>query len=598
MRTVDGILASLDEKPAGYLAAARELSALPGTQLRTVNLFVLASFTFDLITPYVIVEGARAGLAVNVKINPFAQLEQQVLDPESDLARSPADVVVVATRVEELAPQLVDDVLRMSASALEQEVAAYVSRLVRIARGVRARTDARVLVWNQTPMERLAAGLADGSLDVPQQELVVGLNRKLQAAAREIPGVAIFDAARVATEVGTTRWFDRKLQLLARCPLSRAAQLAIGKRTARQLGASFAPPRKCLVLDLDNTLWGGVLGEEGVTGVALGEDFPGSAFKLFQRALRSYRDRGVLLAIASKNNVSDVDEMFATSADMVLQREDFAAVQVHWQDKAQSLRAIARELNIGTDSLAFFDDNPVERAWVREQLPEVFVVEVPADPSRFVDALDDSGAFDHLHITSEDRARASEYQAQQRRRQLEVAAGSLDEFLAALEMKLTIGPVDLATMPRVVQLINKTNQFNLTTRRYSETELAAIVAAEGTIALWMRVQDRFGDHGLIAVALARPEGRSYRLDTFLMSCRVLGRKLEYALIERVVEHVRRAGAAMLYGEFVPTKKNAPAAAFLSDAGFVAVPDRAGWWRRDVMHALASSTFLEVHELHE
>ena len=562
--TLTEILAGIDGKPASYLAAARQLAQHAGDGLTPVRIFVLASFTFDLVTPYLVVEAARRGLAAQVATGPFGQLEQQVLEPGSQLYGFDASVIVIAARVEDLAPELVDGFLAAPPTA----AAAYVARIAQLCTSIRAHSAARIVVWNQPPPRRLVAGLADPALAPGQSFALAELDRQLAAACTAVPGVVMFDAARLATELGTRQWYDAKLQALARMPLSGAAQIAVGKQLARVIRALTHTPCKCLVLDLDNTLWGGVLGEDGLAGIALGEDHPGSAYKAFQRVVRGYRDRGVLLAIASKNNPGEVDELFASHRDMVLARDQFAAVQVHWNDKASSLRAIAAELQIGVDSLAFFDDNPVERAWVRAELPEVTVIDVPVDPLRYGDALDDSGAFDHLVITAEDRQRAAQYHREAARRELEQSATSVDEFLRALQMTAVIGKIDAATLPRVVQLLGKTNQFNVTTRRYSEPELAKLLASEGAIGLWMRVADRYGDHGLVAVALAvRAEPARYRLDSFLMSCRILGRQAEHALVRSVARRARENGASVLLGEFIPSKKNAPAARLFEDAGF-------------------------------
>jgi FkbH-like protein len=594
--SVAEILAAVDDKPASYLAAARRLAALPARPgLIPLRVFAVSSFTFDLVAPYLVVESARRGLDVQLSVGPYGQLEQQALDSGSALYASAPDVIIVAMRVEDVAPELVDGFLARTPAAIDAAVAAFVERIASLCRAIRERSAARLLVWNQAPLRRLVGGVADASLERSQQHALADLDHRLASACRAISNTVTFDAARLATELGTTRWYDVKLQMMARCPLSGAAQIAVGRHSARMLRAMMVTPAKCLVLDLDNTLWGGVLGEEGIAGIALGDDGPGYAYKEFQRALRGYRDRGVLLAIASKNNPGDVDELFASHRDMVLARDDFAAIQVHWNDKAASLRVIADQLAIGLDSLVFFDDNPVERSWVREQVPEVTVIDVPRDPSRFVDALDDSGAFDHLVVTLEDRARADQYRTEIQRQELQRSAGSVEEFLAALQMKVVIGRIDATTLPRVAQLLGKTNQFNLTTRRHSESELAAMLAGEETIGLWMRVSDRYGDHGLVGVAIALASGRDYRLDSFLMSCRVLGRTVEHALLHSVIDRVRRRGVNRLYGELIPTKKNAPAAGFFAEAGFTALDDRPGWWCIDVAAAPAAASRFEVIE---
>jgi FkbH-like protein len=570
------ILDGVDDKPASYLAAARAILAHDAADLTRIRVSVLSTFTFDLIRPYLVVEGARRGLLIELSIAPFGQLEQQVLDSSSSVYASKPDVVVLAARIEEAAPKLVSDFLALSDDAVSAEIDSYMQRLAGLVRELRQRSAAQIVIWNQAPLQRLSAGFADPHLMTSQQDAVLNINRRLGTVCREVPGATIFDSARLATELGLERWYDPKLAYLARCPISGPGQRKVGQRLARQLRSSNKAPCKCLVLDLDNTLWGGVLGEDGPGGIALGDTYPGSAFKDFQRALRGYLDRGVLLALASKNNEADVTELFAGHAEMILRPGDFAARQIHWNDKASSLRAIASELNIGIDAIAFFDDNPVERAWVREQVPEVFVIEVPKEPWRYSQALDESGAFDHLTITAEDRSRARQYRAEVERKDLRQTTGSVEDFLRALEMRVEIASIKAPVMARVAQLIAKTNQFNVTTRRYSESELASLLSREGALGVSMRITDRYGDNGLVGVAIALPDdAQTYRLDTFLMSCRVLGRQAEQALLYSICRRAAVRGSERLLGEFVPTKKNAPAAQFFSTCGFK--PRQDGLW---------------------
>jgi FkbH-like protein len=581
-RSVDAlatILSEVDHRPASYLSGARKLAQLGAhPNLLPIRVAVLSTFTFEPVLPYLRVEGARRGVGVHALALPYGQLEQQVLEPGSDLFHFSPDVVIIAARIEDCARQLVDGFVALTAESIEHAVDAYIERVASLVRAIRERRPVHVVIWNQAPLARLAAGIADTSLDASQQGMVAELNQRL-ALAVIAAGATVFDIARIATEIGTVNYYDGKLEVLARIPLSGTAQIAIGGGLARHLRAIVRSPCKCLVVDLDNTLWGGVLGEDGVRGIAIGEEHIGLAFKAFQSAIHGYRDRGILLAVASKNNEPDVIEAFKTHPSMVLKWEDFAASQVHWGDKATSLRAIAEELNIGVDALVFFDDNPVERGWVRSRLPEVTVIDVPKDPLQFTKALDACGAFDQLALTTEDRKRSELYQTEAHRRALQSATGSVEEFLRALDMKVIIGDVAEPTLPRVVQLLAKTNQFNMTTRRYSEPDLRALLARDGTIALWMSVSDRYGDNGLVGVAIAvREEPEAYRLDNFLLSCRVLGRQVERALLCEVAARVVADGGRTLIGELIPTKKNAPAMNFFAETGFSQFLDRDNLWQ--------------------
>jgi FkbH-like protein len=579
------MLSTVDASPASYLRAARALESGEGAALGLppVRVSSLSTFTYAVLTPYLVVEAARRGLAVRHSVGPYGQLEQQLLDPESPIYESEPDFIVLAARIEEGAPALVHDFVRLSREDVEREIDQYVSRIERLLRAIRTHTRARVLVWNQVSPSSLAAGLADAGLDPSQTDAIAHVNRRLARACARTPGAFVFDAARVANEIGLAAWHDPKLFHLGRIPLAAPAQRATARQMARYLAALTTTPRKCLVLDLDNTLWGGVLGEDGFGGIALGDDYPGNVFKTFQRRVRSLRDRGVLLAIASKNDEGAVAELFERHPHLVLRWSDFAARQIHWKDKASSVAAIAEELNISTDALAFFDDSPQEREWVRARIPAVQVIEVPTDALRYGEALEASGAFDHLVLTEEDRSRAEMYRSDQERRHLAETVTSVDDFLRSLGMRVTVGAVDGTTLPRVAQLVAKTNQFNLTTRRHTQADIESMVAG-GAISLWMQVADRFGDNGIVGSALASdgPRG-AVSIDTFLMSCRVMGRKVELGLLRALVGRAIARGATRLLAEYIPTGKNGPAARFLPESGFTPIPDRPGWWQLDLSH---------------
>jgi FkbH-like protein len=286
-----------------------------------------------------------------------------------------------------------------------------------------------------------------------------------------------------------------------------------------------------------------------------------------QRRILGLRDRGILLAAASKNNAEDVEAVLASHPSCLLKREHFAAFEVHWEDKATSLRRIAHALNIGLDAMVLLDDSPVERAWVSDQVPGVAVLDLPDSPMGFWNAIEDSGCFDALTLTSEDKARAGMYALEGKRQSLRGAAATLEEFLGSLELVLTAGKVDQDTLTRVTQLLGKTNQFNLTTRRHDEAAVRSL--CESGTGLWVKVRDRFGDSGLVGVVIAVPEdGQSWRIDTLLLSCRVIGRRVETAMLS-LLEHAAAArGVRRLIAEFVPTAKNRPAASFLPDHGFI------------------------------
>jgi FkbH-like protein len=329
--------------------------------------------------------------------------------------------------------------------------------------------------------------------------------------------------------------------------------------------------KKCLVLDLDNTLWGGVIGDDGPEGIILGEGTgTGEAHLALQRYAKQLRERGVILAICSKNDPAVAEAVFRDHPEMLLKRSDIAAFVANWEDKAANLRRIAEQLNIGLESLVFVDDNPAERARIRQSLPMVAVPELPADPAHYVRCLADAGYFESVAFTTEDSRRGEQYAANASREALRESSQGMDDFLRGLEMSVTFGPFRTVDLARVAQLIGKTNQFNLTTRRHSLEDVSRFASSDRSLTLQFRLVDRFGDNGLVSVMILHPDPRSpdlLEIDTWVMSCRVFGRQLEQETMNIAVESARRMGARALRAEYIPTAKNGVVSQLYPALGF-------------------------------
>jgi FkbH-like protein len=377
----------------------------------------------------------------------------------------------------------------------------------------------------------------------------------------------VWDYAGLVRARGAAEWTDPRMWALARAAVATAHQPALASHLMRTVSATLRTPAKCLVLDLDNTVWGGVIGDDGPTGIQLSDDFPGNAFKELQRAALGLMDRGILLAVSSKNNPEIVEETLRTHPEMVLRWDDFACVKANWRSKSENIRQIAKELNIGVDALVLFDDNPVERAEVRAALPSVGIVDVPTDPVRYAAALRDCELFDQPTLLAEDRERAAMYRSDRERRALSETAATPDEFLASLEMDAEVGVVNEQTLGRIAQLVGKTNQFNLTTRRHTQAQIAAMAADANHVVAWLRLRDRFGDQGLVVVGIVRCRNEVAEIDTFLMSCRVMNRRVEQAFMAYLVEHARALGCRRMEGEYIPTAKNSMVSGFYPALGF-------------------------------
>lgn len=569
------------EGPTGVLKAARRLAPLISAQPRVA---LLASFAGQLLEPYFVVEAARAGLPLRMWAAPFGQFEQLVLDTGSALWASAPDVLVVVLRLSEVDRRLVDEAPELGPAGVSARLAVLRGRLVGLARELRARSAAPVLVANlalEGPVALFDASDPDGFA-----HLLAEHNQLLARELREVADAHVFDYAGTVAEVGALRFADAKLWAMARAVGSTEAHVAMARRLASSARALLRPAHKCIVVDLDHTLWGGVLGDDGPAGLKLGDDGVGALYKDLQAALLGYRRRGMLLAVASKNDDAVAREALATHPEMLLRPGDFAAMAIGWGPKSDGLRAIAKALNIGVDALVFVDDSPVERAEVRAALPEVQVVELPPDPAGYVAALRRTPGLEAPRLLAEDRARAGMVAGDVARGAWSAQAGSVQDFLGSLEMVAEVGRVDEATLGRVHQLLHKTNQFNLTTRRHALEEVRRLGAADDAVVVWLRLADRFGDLGLVCVGIAKAvageaaeQAGLWEIDSLLMSCRVMGRQVEDAFLSYLAEQARGRGARRLRGVLVETAKNTPVRAFYGERGWTAAGD--GMWERDI-----------------
>jgi FkbH-like protein len=562
-----------DLKPADYHRLARALSAEPPDGTLPLRVAVLSSYSANFLQPYLVVESARRGFATTVYFGAFGQFEQELVDDSSPLWAFGPEVVVIAMRPEDVDAEAVERFHATSGARFSALADTLLERVGQCARAARARTKGPVIVANFAAPSWSPMGVFDASISGSLTHAITDLNRKLADGVAAVPGAYVWDYAGLVRLRGTERWTDPRLWALARAPIAQEHQPMVAAHLARTLAGALRTPSKCLVLDLDNTIWGGVIGDDGPAGIQLSDDYPGSAYKQFQRAVLSLMDRGILIAVASKNNPEIVEQTLRTHPEMLLRWDDFACVKANWRSKSENLREIAAELNIGVDSLVLFDDNPVERAEVRAALPEVGIVEVPTDPIGYVAALRACEYFDQPTLQAEDRERAAMYRRERERRTLEADAKSPEEFLLSLDMEAEVGVADEHTLARIAQLVGKTNQFNLTTRRHSQAEIAAMARDPDAVVAWMRLRDRFGDQGLVVVGIVRRRGTVAEIDTFLMSCRVMNRRVEQAFMSYLMEHARRLGCTTATGAYVPTKKNGMVSEFYPELGFTRDGDR-------------------------
>ena len=587
-------LTRLEEPELAKLAGiVRRINGTPAPFTR-VRLGVLGDGTLGLAVLAIIGSAVRHGLLLDVVEGSYGSAVHEASDPDGPFHTGALDMALLAldhrlAGLDRAAPD---------ASAAAQQVDAAFARIRMIVEGLRPAVPGAILVQTLTsPLEPLF-----GSFDRVERgsvfAMVEALNTRLADWARE-GGIVLVDIARLAASVGHERWDDPRHWHASKLGFSPDMLPAYGDVVARTLAAIRGKAKKALVLDLDNTLWGGVIGDDGLEGIVLGQgNATGEAFVAIQAMALELRNRGVVLAVCSKNEDDAARLPFQKHPDMLLRENHVAVFQANWTDKAANLRVIAETLNIGVDALVFLDDNPVERAQVRCELPLVGVPELPADPALYPRMLAAAGYFDTVAISAEDRVRADLYQSNAERAQMMAQASDMDSYLASLDMVCTIRAVDPVSRPRVAQLINKSNQYNLTTRRYTEAEVAAAEADPQRHAIQVRLTDRFGDNGIVAVVIADVGSEEWTIDTWLMSCRVLGRRVQEATLAHLAAAARAARARRLIGRYVPSAKNRMVEDHYAKLGFAPageLPEGGTRWELDLSAYQAPSLPMQVDD---
>ncbi len=564
-------LAELWRHERGTAAASflvNRYSQLRGTRHFTpYRLALLRSFTLEPVVPLLQAEAFIHGIDLTMQVGDFNAYPQEILDPASHLYNFNPDTAILCVQTRDIAPEFWDGWARLSQEAISASIARVIDSFQTWIGAFRRHSSANLIVHALELIPLATPNAIQAQVTAAESTAIQRINDGLHAICNLHHGVYLLDYGALIARHGYSQWHDENKWLGARMPIRAGHLIDLAAEWLRFLVPLAGRGAKALVVDLDNTLWGGVIGEDGINGIRLGEEYPSSAFQAVQQLLLDLRGQGILLALCSKNNLEDAIEVLERHAGMLLRPEHFAAMRINWTDKSQNLREIAAELNLAVDALAFVDDNPVERAQVRAALPDVAVIDLPTDPAEYVNALRDSPVLNRLTLTEEDRQRPAFYATEQQRVQAERASSSREDFFRSLEQEVAIEDLTAATMARVAQLTQKTNQFNLTTRRYSEQQIAEIAARPGWKIISLRVTDRFGDHGLVGLAITHANGDACEIDTLLLSCRVVGRTVETALLSHLTDQARASGLKTMRGSFLPTRKNAPAKNFYEQHGF-------------------------------
>jgi FkbH-like protein len=516
------------------------------------RLAVLSNSTIDLMVPALVASAARRGIALEVIQPSYDQVAQEALTPDSKVNSSKSDAVLFALDYRALPLKLSLGDPEASAGTID----GVVGYLRMLRDGIKTNSNAVCIFQNfAAPVEALFGSL-DRALPGSIRSLIDGINRELAELVLSSNDVLV-DITGLAETVGLANWHDTQLWNLAKFSFSHEFIPLYADHVGRIVAALRGKSGKVLVLDLDNTVWGGVIGDDGLEGIKISQgDAIGEAHLAVQRMALDLRERGIVLAVSSKNTDEVARAPFEQHPEMLLKLDHIAVFQANWNDKATNIQAIAEELSLGLDSIVFLDDNPAERGLVRRLLPQVAVPELPEDASGYARTLAAGGYFEAVTLAAEDLKRAGFYRDNAKRAVLQKKAGGVDAYLASLNMTITFQPFDGKGRARIVQLINKSNQYNLTTRRYTEPSILEAESDPTVFTLQVRLADIFGDNGMISVVICRPAGDEiWGIDTWLMSCRVLGRKVEHMVLRKIVEEARAAGIRKLIGTYCPTDRN-------------------------------------------
>lgn len=508
--------------------------------------------------------GVSAGMRLNVFDADYDQIDAQVMAPDSELYRFAPQGVLLQMCTEKLQEAFYDRPPEARASFAEDTYA----RIRQIWSRIGSRIPATVLQCNFPLIDDGVFGQFGNKTEQSFLFQQRKLNYLLMQGCQEAKNTFLIDLDALQTALGRSTFADPKLYYVAKMPISLAALPAAAKLVVDVVRSLQGAVKKCLVLDLDNTLWGGVIGDDGLSGIQIGELGTGHAFSDFQKWLKELKNRGILLTVCSKNNEDTAKEPFEKHPEMVLRLEDFSMFVANWEDKARNIRTIQQALNIGMDSMVFLDDNPFERELVRTMIPEITVPELPEDPALYLQYLRGLDLFETASYSREDAGRTEQYREKAQRAAFEAAFQSYDDYLEALQMRASAAAFDPFHYPRIAQLTQRSNQFNLRTVRYTEAEIEALAQDDSRIGLYFTLKDKFGDHGLISVAVLekQPEDTLF-ISEWLMSCRVLKRGMEEFIVDKILSVAAQQGFRRVVGEYIPTPKNAMVKDLYEQLGF-------------------------------
>ena len=557
---------------------------------KKLKVAILSSFTLNGLDETFHVKCSEIGIRYQSYVADYNQYNQEILNSKSDFYNFSPDVTFLILDIRSLLGDYFYFPYSISSAERKSLVKEKINELENLILQFKNNSSSTLVITNFNIPSYSPNGIIETKSEFGFHEMIHEINESLRNIVKNQNSIYVYDFNQFVSKYGEKNIFDYRQFHLGSIQIAFNYIPYFAYELMSYVKTMLGVSRKCIVLDLDNTLWGGIVGEDGFDGIELDQTSNGKAFVEFQKQLLSLWQQGIILAINSKNNFDDAMKVIREHPDMILREKHFASIQINWDDKAQNIKQIAEEINIGLNSIVFFDDDKLNQERIKQEFPEVLTVDMPNDPSQYSSILTNLNDFNALQRTEEDTKRGVMYAQQRQRKQFENTVSNLDQFLKQMDIKVKIKQSNGFLIPRISQLTLKTNQFNLTTRRYQEEEIRKFSKDENFEVGCAQVLDKFGDNGITGAYIVKKNETNWILDTFLLSCRVMGRGVEDAMLSHILKDAKNNGIEEFKAEFIPTLKNKPAENFLSDFGF---RKHDNFWVYDLKNDIKSPNHLMV-----
>jgi len=526
---------------------------------KSIKIYTLSNFNFLTLNTYLDFFLEKRNLNTKIRNGAFDQIDQEIIKINKNADLKNANIIIIAIDIYSALFGKFDN-LSFFLKELLKKLSAWIKVLNK-------NSSPEIIFWNCPLQEINFYNLKNKNYN--EDKIIYNFNNKLYQFSKNFKNFHIFDFFKISAYFGFENLYNLKNNFISKIPYSEKSQCQISSDLARLISSILIPNKKCLVLDLDNTLWGGIIGEDGIEGIELGDGYEGEKFTRFQKYIQNLKKRGILLAVNSKNNFEDVKKCFKQNPEMILKLSDFINIKVNWENKYINIKKIAEEINIGLDSIVFFDDSKYEREQMKNFCPEVNTVSVPKDPDFFISSIENSGYFDIRKLTKEDKNKNYKYNILKKAQKLKLRSKNFEKFLKDLSMIIEVSNINKYNFERCVQMTNKTNKFNLITERYTSQKLNNFIKSNEQISVVVRVKDKFGDHGITGLAMAKKKSNKlWTINTFLLSCRILGRNIEKVVLIELLKKLKLKKATVVKGEYIKTSKNQICKNFYQENNFI------------------------------